>query len=154
MSQTCCKTEVQKKYSSAHLGAFEQLSQYQFSHDALPFKVEGKVFLNRLMNLTSAEVSLNRLPPNSGMPFCHRHQKNEEIYVFVRGKGEFQVDGESFPVEEGSVVVVSPEGSRCWRSGPDEPLHFIVIQAPAGRYDAGADISDGVGVAGPVVWPK
>ncbi len=153
MTQTCNETKIGENYSTAHLGPFEKLTQYKFSHEGLPMDIEGKIFLNTLLKLSSAEVSLNCFPPNTSMPFHHHHQANEEIYVFVRGRGEFQVDGETFSVTEGSVVAVAPNGSRCWRSLPGEPLYFIVIQAPAGQYKSGVSINDGVGDSQPVVWP-
>ena len=154
MTQVCVQPKLGQNYAAAHLGPFEKLTQYKFSHEGLPFEIEGKVFLHDLLKLTSAEISLNRCPANSGMPFYHRHQANEEIYIFIRGKGEFQVDGETIPVAEGSVVSVAPNGSRCWRSLPDEPLHFIVIQAPAGQYKSGVSITDGIAVNEPVTWPS
>ena len=153
MTQTGSETKVAQNYVAAHFGPFEKFSQYKFSHEGLPMEIEGKVFLNTLLNLTSAEVSLNRFPPNAAMPFYHHHQANEEIYIFIRGSGEFQVDGETFPVSEGSVVAVAPKGSRCWRSLSNEPLHFIVIQAPADQYKSGVSINDGVGENQPVTWP-
>lgn len=154
MLQTRSKPKVSQNYTAAHLGPFEKLNQYKFSHEGLPMEIEGKIFLNELLKLSSAEVSLNRYPPNTSMPFYHRHQANEEIYIFIRGSGEFQVDGEIIPVTEGSVVAVAPNGSRCWRSLSEEPLHFIVIQAPAGQYNTGVSINDGIGVSGQVTWPS
>ena len=154
MTQARAQATVSQNYTATHLGPFEKLNQYKFSHEGLPFEIEGKVFLNDLLKLTSAEVSLNRCPPNSGMPFYHRHQANEEIYIFIRGKGEFQVDGETIPVAEGSVISVAPNGSRCWRSLSDEPLYFVVIQAPAGQYKSGVSITDGIAVDQPVQWPS
>ena len=148
------QTKLGQNYAATHLGPLENLNQYKFGHEGLPFEIEGKVFLNDVLKLTSAEVSLNRVPPNSGMPFYHRHKANEEIYIFIRGKGEFQVDGETIPVTEGSVISVAPNGSRCWRSLSDEPLYFVVIQAPAGQYQSGVSITDGIGVEGPVKWPS
>ena len=153
MTQPRRETKLSKNYTAAHLGPFEKLNQYTFSHEGLPFKIEGKVFLHDLLRLTSSEISLNCYPPNTAMPFYHRHQANEEIYIFIRGRGEFQVDGETIPVAEGSVVSVAPNGSRCWRSLSDEPLYFIVIQAPAGQYQSGISITDGIAVNEPVTWP-
>ena len=153
MTQAFCQTMLSQNYTAAHLGPFEKLNQYKFSHEGLPFEIEGKVFLNDLLTLTSTEVSLNRFPPNTTMPFSHRHQANEEIYIIVRGSGEFQVDGDIIPVTEGSVIAVAPNGSRCWRSLSNEPLYFIVIQAPAGQYTSGASISDGIAVNESVTWP-
>lgn len=154
MTPVCSQTKVSQNYTATHLGPFEKLNQYKFSHEGLPSEIEGKVFLNDLLRLTSAEVSLNRFPPNTTMPFYHRHKANEEIYIFIRGKGEFQVDGEIIPVTEGSVIAVAPNGSRCWRSLSDEPLHFIVIQAPVGQYTSGKSINDGIAVSGAVTWPS
>ncbi len=154
MTSICSQTDVGENYRAAHLGSFEKLDQYSFSHEGLPFEIAGKIFLNDLLKLTSAEVSLNRFPPNTAMPFYHRHQANEEIYIIIRGRGEFQVDGKTFPVSEGSVVAVAPNGSRCWRSLEKEPLYFIVIQAPAGKYKSGVSISDGIAVNDPVKWPS
>ncbi len=152
--QACSQAGAGQNYTATHLGPFEKLNQYKFSHEGLPSEIEGKVFLNDLLKLTSAEVSLNRFPPNTAMPFHHRHKANEEIYIFIHGKGEFQVDGEIIPVTEGSVIAVAPNGSRCWRSLSDEPLHFIVIQAPAGQYKSGVSINDGIAVSGAVTWPS
>ena len=154
MTQPCSLPKGSPNFEAVHLGPFDKLNQYTFSHAGLPFEIEGKVFLNDLLKLSSAEVSLNRYPPNTSMPFYHRHEANEEIYIFVRGKGEFQVDGETIPVAEGSVISVAPNGSRCWRSLANDPLHFIVIQAPAGKYNNGVSITDGVAVSGQVTWPS
>ena len=153
MTQTRTETHMSQNYRAAHLGPFEKLDEYKFSHEGLPFEVEGKVFLNELLNLSSAEISLNRFPPSTSMPFYHRHQANEEIYIFIRGSGEFRVDGVTIPVTEGSVIAVAPNGSRCWRSLSAEPLCFIVIQAMAGQYKSGVSINDGIAVNGSVVWP-
>lgn len=31
------------------------------------------------------------------MPFYHTHRLNEEIYLFLKGVGEFQIDGKVLP---------------------------------------------------------
>lgn len=141
-------------FTAAALGEFVDLHHFTFTHPAVPFEVEGKVFLNALLGLTSSEISLNKLPPNMSVPFLHTHTRNEEIYIFIKGKGEFQVDGHIFPIGEGSVVRVAPEGERCWRNLSAEPLYYIVVQAPAGEYH-GSTISDGKAVQKPIHWePK
>ena len=142
-------------FTAADLGDFAELNNFKFTHPALPFEAEGKVFLNSLLSLTSSEISLNKLPPNASMPFHHQHTLNEEIYIFVKGKGEFQVDDHVFPIGEGTVIRVAPEGVRCWRNLSAEPLYYIVVQAPAGGYTGGTTINDGKAVKKPVLWkPK
>ena len=93
---------------------------------------KGKLFLKDLINSTSCEISLSVLPPN-GVTSLHAHKVNEEIHIFLNGEGEYLVDGEIFPVKEGSVVRVSPKGKRCIRntSGTNQ-LTFICVQAKAG----------------------
>ncbi len=103
----------------------------------------GKYFLKDRLDLTSCEVSLNALLPGQGTPFCHAHKQNEEIYIFLQGNGEFQVDDEIIPVSSGSVIKVNPSGERAWRNTGGEELQFIVIQAKADSLE-GYTLEDGV----------
>ncbi|MDH4048469.1 MAG: cupin domain-containing protein [Gammaproteobacteria bacterium] len=152
MTQTLPEVRNGTNFTAVSLGEFVGLNSFKFSHPALPFEVEGKVFLNSLLGLTSSEISLNKLPPKASMPFHHKHQLNEEIYIFIKGKGEFQIDDHIFPVSEGTVVRVAPEGVRCWRNLSVEPLYYIVVQAPVGGYKSSGTISDGTAVQKPVRW--
>ena len=139
-------------FTVADLGDLAGLSDYKFTHSALPFEVEGKVFLKDLLGLTGSEISINKLPPNTSMPFHHRHHTNEEVYIFIKGKGECQIDDQVFPIGEGTVVRVAPGGVRCWRNLMAEPLYYIVVQAPEGGYKTNGTISDGGAVQKRVSW--
>ncbi len=112
----------------------------------------GKYFIGRELGLTGCEVSLNRLPAGKGMPFVHSHKKNEELYIVLKGSGTFFVDGEEFPIQEGSLVRVAPEGERAWRAG-DEDLYFICIQAEAGSLSQ-ATLEDGERLTTKASWMK
>lgn len=136
--------EQGKNFTSAHIGPFESL----LSHDFLGFK--GKYFIGGELGLTGCEVSLNRYPAGKGMPFVHAHKKNEELYIVLRGNGTFYVDGEEFPVQEGSLVRVAPEGERSWQAG-DEDLFFICIQAEAGSLSQ-ATLEDGFRLTTRASW--
>lgn len=141
-----------ENFTAADLGSFSQLHQYIFEHHKKGVSLEGKIFLKQLLNLTSAEISLNTLPPKASIPFYHKHKLNEEIYIFVRGVGEFQVDERVFGVSEGTVIRVAPEGERCLRNISDlEGLSYIVIQS---RVNSQLDqtIDDGLGVPKQVTW--
>jgi quercetin dioxygenase-like cupin family protein len=140
-------------FSSAELGPLADLGRYTFEVPALGLAVPGKAFLNQAIGLTSAEISVNRMPPGGSVPFLHAHRENEEVYLFLAGRGRFQVDGTEFPVREGSVVRVAPAGERCWRNDGDADLVYVVIQAKAGSFPAGpGGIGDGVAVNKPVRW--
>jgi len=134
------------------LGALSQLDQYTYQHPMLARENEGKICLNQLLSLTSSEISVNKLPPRTSMPFYHTHRLNEEIYIFVKSVGEFQIDGKVLPIQEGTVIRVGPDGERCWRNTSDmDSLYYIVIQARAGSYNGHA-IEDGIGVQKKVSW--
>lgn len=135
-------------FSFADFGPFANTEQHLFEHPKLEKEVGGKKFLKEELELTSMEVSINKFPPGISMPFTHKHRENEELYLFLSGKGEFCVDGEWFDVQEGSAVRVSPEGARTWRSSKTDELIFIVIQAKAGTMKK-SNIEDGIPVSQP-----
>jgi mannose-6-phosphate isomerase-like protein (cupin superfamily) len=152
MTQVSPNVKTGQNFAVADLGLFSKLRQFTFEASDAPLKLEGKVFLKQILNLSSAEVSFNNLPPNKSVLFYHKHRLNEEIYVFVRGNGEFQVDDRVFSVGEGTVVRVDPEGERCMRNTSDtEDLCWIVIQSRAGSY-SDHTIQDGFCVQKKVNW--
>lgn len=124
-------------YSAVRLGAAGGWGRYAVRHPGLGATLHGKVFLKSLLNLTGTEISCGVIPGQGGPPFLHKHRENEEVYLFVSGKGQMQVDGETIDVAEGCVVRVAPAGVRAWRSTSDEPLVYLVIQAKEGRSPSG-----------------
>ncbi|MDU0460720.1 MAG: cupin domain-containing protein [Geobacteraceae bacterium] len=124
-------------YSVEQLGPLESLLEKDF------MGFHGKYFVGANLGLSGCEVSLNRLPAGKGMPFVHSHKLNEELYIVLKGSGSFFVDGDEFPVAEGSLVAVAPAGERSWRAADHEDLYFICIQAQAGSLTQ-ATLADGV----------
>ncbi len=151
MSQTTLEPRTGQHFAVVDLGTFSGLDQFSVEIPKVNLTVEGKLFLKPLLHLTSAEISFNKLAPKQSIPFYHKHRLNEEIYIFIKGNGEFQVDDYVFPVSEGTVVRVDGNGERCWRNNSDEDLYYIVIQARAGSYEGGT-VEDGVGVEKRVSW--
>lgn len=138
-------------FSVTYLGRLDDLKQYTFATDDGAVSIEGKIFLNPILDLTGAEISINRLGANDSMPFYHKHKDNEEIYIFIGGRGEIQIDGETIEVSEGTVVRIAPDAVRSWRNCSDQPLFYIVVQVPANQYQ-GDTITDGILVDGEVKW--
>jgi uncharacterized cupin superfamily protein len=131
-------------YSAEHIGPFENLLQRDF------MGFHGKYFIGKELGLTGSEVSLNRLPAGKGIPFVHAHKKNEELYIVLRGNGTFFVDGDEFPVQEGSLIRVAPAGERAFKAG-SEDLFFICIQTEAGSLSQ-ATLEDGVRLPTATSW--
>ena len=82
--------------------------------------------------------------------FVHTHKKNEELYIVLKGSGIFYVDGEEFPIQEGSLIRVAPAGERAWKAGAED-LYFICIQAEAGSLSQ-ATLEDGVRPPSKASW--
>ncbi len=65
------------------------------------------------------------------MPFVQSHKRNEGVYIIVKGKGRFYVDGDEFDVAEGSVIRVDPAGQRCISADSQSPIQYICTQTEA-----------------------
>lgn len=115
-------------------------------------EIHGKHFLKEKVGLTGCEISINSLPAGVSMPFHHTHQQNEEVYIFIQGKGQMQVDEEIFDVQEGSIVRIAPNGVRTWRNNSNEPLLYIVVQMRQDSLNQ-YGLGDGVVSEMPVNWP-
>ena len=104
---------------------------------------EGKAFVKETIGSTAMEVSFGTLQPGESVPFFHHHQQNEEVFIVLRGKGVFTLDGEETPVASGSVIKIAPEVSRCTRNVGDTPLCYLCIQAKANSLEQ-YTMTDGV----------
>ena len=140
-------TETAAVYQAGALGEW---GGFRFEVPGLP--PLAKNFLKERMGLTGMEVSLNSMAPGQAMPFVHRHRQNEELYLFLSGEGEFQLDGQVLPVSAGTCVRCAPAARRAWRNTGGEALVFVCVQARAGSYGAGKTIEDGELVEERVKW--
>ena len=114
-------------------------------------KIPGKVFGGGVLGATGADFSFQLFQPGTETGFLHTHKQHEELYFFLGGTGEFQVDGQVFPVCEGSVVRVSPEGRRSVRNNGSTPLVMLCVQYRGATFTTD-DATDGVILNEPVNW--
>lgn len=140
-------------HSAIYIGEFDQLMDHSFIHPKLKQEVRGKVFIGEILKTTGVEVSFQLLPPNTPIPFLHKHKAHEEIYIILKGSGQFQVDKHSFNVQEGSLIRIDPEGERTLRNNSDKPMVFMVIQSMARSLDQHL-IYDGYRVKGEIHWEE
>ena len=116
-------------------------------------KIPGKIFGGQSVNATGSEFSFQSYAPGTETGFLHTHKNHEELYFFLSGKGEFQVDGEVFPIQEGSVVRVAPAGKRSVRNNDTEPLLMLCVQYRGETFTADDTIAaDGVILDEKVEW--
>ena len=79
-------------FTAVHTDKWTDLDKQAFDHPGLPEPFPGKLFLKDLLKLTGMEVSVNKFPAGAQMPFRHQHKENEELYIFIKGHGQFEVD--------------------------------------------------------------
>lgn len=147
------KTARGTHFTCVHAGPKEGWAAFRLEPPDVPMPARGKLFLRNLLSSAGLEMSLNVVPPGKGMPFLHKHQQNEEVYVVVGGRGQFLVDGECIDVAEGSALRISPQGARAWRNCSDAPLYFLCIQYRADSVIQGGTL-DGQKVEGKPAWTE
>ena len=139
-----------ENFNAISVGKLNELGDYvlELGPDV---KIPGKVFGGAAINATGAEFSFQMFQPGTETGFLHTHKQHEELYFFLSGNGEFQVDGNVFPVSEGSVVRVSPNGRRSVRNNGTTPLVMLCVQYRGATFTAD-DAADGNILAEPVKW--
>lgn len=134
--------KANENYSIGNIGNFDDLNQYSYMHSAVNLPIPGKVFLGDKLNMTSMEISFQTLAAGKEIPFDHMHMENEEVYVVIKGNGEFIIDNEITEVKEGSIIKISPKAKRRWRNNSNSELVIMVIQAVHGTLN-NFNVSDG-----------
>ena len=142
--------ESGKNFSAISVGKFNELNDYVLELGP-EVKIPGKVFGGKAVQATGGEFSFQSFQPGTETGFLHTHKNHEELYFFLSGKGEFQVDGKVFPVSEGSVVRVAPDGKRSVRNNGNTPLVMLCVQYKGNTFTP-EDAADGVILNESVKW--
>lgn len=139
-----------ENFTAVNVGKLNELGDY-----VLPLgpdiKIPGKVFCGNSLHTTGSELSYQLFQPGTETGFLHTHKTHEELYFFLSGTGEFQVDGKVFPITEGSIVRVAPQGKRSVRNNGTQPLVMLCIQSKVNSFTT-EDAADGVILQEPVKW--
>lgn len=137
-------------FKAVDFGELSELKDYVLELGT-EMKIPGKVFGGAVLGANGGDFSFQMFQPGTETGFLHKHKQHEELYFFLRGKGEFQVDGQIFPIKEGSVVRVAPEGERSVRNNGTEPLIMLCVQYKGNTFTA-EDASDGIILEKQVKW--
>lgn len=95
----------------------------------------GKQFVKDCIGTTGCEISFGTLNPGEAVPFFHSHKENEEVYIVLRGSGDFQVDNTAFPIAEGSIVRVATHCNRSLRCTSATSMLYLCIQTREGSLE-------------------
>ena len=77
-----------------------------------------------------------KLNPGQRIPFGHKHDQAEEIYVVIAGSGRMKLDDEIVEIVELDAIRVSPEVGRGFEAGP-EGVSLIAMGA---RHDGDGEL--------------
>ena len=81
-------------------------------------------------------ISYLRVAPNFRMPFGHKHERQEEIYVLVGGSARVKLDDEVVELKQWDTVRIPNDTVRNLEAGSDG-AELILIGAPnTGPNDA------------------
>ena len=141
-----------KNFSAVSVGKINEIIEHE-----LPFgpnvTIQGKVFAGQAVGATGSEFSFQTLVPGQDSGFLHTHKTHEELYFILKGEGQYQVDGEIFPVSEGTIIRVSPDGKRALKNSGNENLTMLCIQYKANAFtEADSPMTDGNIFQEPLNW--
>ena len=88
--------------------------------DNVTYLLKDNTTLKNLV-LSSTRLSANRTTTG------HRHAGQEEVYVFVKGSGQMELDYKMFDVKEGDVVLIEDNVFHKVHNNSDVGLEFICI---------------------------
>ena len=141
-----------KNYAAVNIGKMNEIIEHELPMGP-DVTIKGKVFVGQAVGATGSELSFQTLVPGQDSGFLHTHKTHEELYFILKGEGQYQVDGEVFPVGEGSVIRVSPEGKRALKNTGSENLTMLCIQYKANSFtEADSPMTDGNILSDPLVW--
>jgi mannose-6-phosphate isomerase-like protein (cupin superfamily) len=67
------------------------------------------------------------VPPGSTIGF-HKHGKNEEMYIFLKGTGLMKIEGEEVVTKEGDMILNPAEGSHGLTNISIENIDILALQ--------------------------
>ena len=141
-----------KNYAAVNVGKMNEIIEHELpmGPDVI---IKGKVFAGQAVGATGSELSFQTLVPGQDSGFLHTHKTHEELYIILKGEGHYQVDGEVFPVSEGAIIRVSPEGKRALKNTGNDNLTMLCIQYKANSFtEADSPMTDGEILQEKLTW--
>ena len=77
-----------------------------------------------------------KVKPGKRMPFGHKHDEAEEIYVVIAGSGRIKLDDEVRDLRQWDIIRIGPGVMRNLEAGPDG-ITLVAFGAPLGEQSDG-----------------
>jgi mannose-6-phosphate isomerase-like protein (cupin superfamily) len=101
---------------------FGEMGQVRFAKDDLDAERTGFTHI--------------KLNPGQRMPFGHKHDEAEEVYVVIAGSGRMKMDDEIVEIVELDAIRVSPAVGRGFEAGSEG----ISLLAFGARHDGDGEV--------------
>jgi mannose-6-phosphate isomerase-like protein (cupin superfamily) len=105
---------VTTSYTKTNLRTVEN----QAPNFGMPEEMEAR-FARRAIDGETLGLSLFTLAPGFRIPFGHKHESQEEVYVVVRGSARVKVEDEIVELREWDAIRVPKSTMRQVEAGPD-----------------------------------
>ena len=100
----------------------------------MPDELEAR-FARRALDGETLGLSLMKLAPNFRIPFGHKHEGQEEVYVVVRGSARIKVEDEVVELGEWDAIRFPKNTMRDVEAGPDG-VEYLAFGAGEDPLDA------------------
>ncbi|TAK89566.1 cupin domain-containing protein [Patescibacteria group bacterium] len=111
-------------YTHLNLAELENMSP-KYGHDK---DMEAR-FATKPLNLTESGLGYQKVLPNRNIPFKHKHEYQEEVFIVLSGSGQMLLDDEVVELKPLDAVRVGPEVVRTLTAG-DDGLEVLITGAP------------------------
>ena len=136
-------TEKGENFTTVNEGKLNEIKEYELAMGN--FAIPGKMFAGHALRATGAELSFQSLAAGQDYGTRHAHKTHEELYFILKGEGIFDIDGKRFPVSEGSIVRIAPNGKRAFKNTGSSEMLVLCVQYKANSFsDDDEPLKDGI----------
>jgi mannose-6-phosphate isomerase-like protein (cupin superfamily) len=100
----------------------------------MPFELEAR-FARTAIEGETLGLSLMTLAPNFRIPFGHKHEGQEEVYVVLRGSARIKVEDDVVEVGPLDAIRIDTDTMRTVEAGP-EGVEYLAFGAGDDPRDA------------------
>jgi mannose-6-phosphate isomerase-like protein (cupin superfamily) len=100
----------------------------------MPSEMEAR-FARSAIDGETLGLSLFTLAPNFRIPFGHKHENQEEVYVVVRGSARVKVEDDIVELREWDAIRFGKDTLRNMEAGPDG-VEYLAFGAGDDPLDA------------------
>ena len=100
----------------------------------MPSEMQAR-FARRAIKGETLGLSLVKLEPGFRIPFGHKHEDQEEVYVIVRGSARIKVEDEIVEAREWDAIRFGKDTMRNVEAGPDG-VEYLAFGAGDDPQDA------------------